>query len=61
MKLSAAWFGGDIFVVDGYTGVHSGYSDPQDGDSVQRHEGVAVVMDRYGNLMEGLGGFMVCY
>ena len=39
------WFGDDIYEVDGYTVIHSGRSVPQSGDTIQRGEGVAIVLD----------------
>ena len=39
------WFGYDVHVVDGYTVIHLGRSVPQSGNTVQRGEGVAIVLD----------------
>ena len=39
------WFGYDIHEADGYTMIHLGRSVSQSGDTVQRGEGVAIVLD----------------
>jgi len=39
------WFGQAVYLVDGYTVVHSGRPMPADGDMAQRGEGVGIVLD----------------
>ena len=38
------WFGEDVYNIDGYTMLHSGRPRPEQGERIERNEGVAIVL-----------------